>query len=137
MPDVTGITALDVGLGLAFVYLLFSVLCSAVQEAIAGMLDLRAKTLEQGLRNLLDDHGLPNIAGAPKDVTLTPPAPTRPADATSLTDELLGHGLIRTQYRASRIPFRSNRRGPSYLSSKTVALALSTSPRPNPPAKVS
>ena len=72
MPNLTGYAPLDIAIGLAFVYLLFSVLCSAVQEAIAGVLDWRAATLEKGLRNLLDDGGQPGTGGAPKTVTLVP-----------------------------------------------------------------
>ena len=34
MPNLTGITALDVAIGLTFVYLLFSLLCTVVVEGI-------------------------------------------------------------------------------------------------------
>ncbi|HEX4344011.1 MAG TPA: hypothetical protein VHZ31_00470 [Solirubrobacteraceae bacterium] len=138
MPNLTGNTALDVAIGLAFVYLLFSILCSAVQEAIAGMLDLRARTLEQGLVNMLDDPGSgPTCSGSGRARVAVPPPPApgaggatpsglaaeRGSDVPTLTNELLGHGLIRTQYRGSRVPGLS-RRGPSYISSQTFALAL-------------
>jgi hypothetical protein len=132
MLNLTGNTALDVAIGLSFVYLLFSILCSAVQEAIAGILDLRADTLEKGLRNLLDDDGEPGGGGAPKDVRAAAPSSSGPvpesaggpgASAPQLTDRLLGHGLVRTQYRAARW-LRRGRRGPSYIPSRTFALAL-------------
>ncbi len=42
MPSLTGNTGNKMAIGLSFIYLLFSVLCSAVQEAIAGVLDLRS-----------------------------------------------------------------------------------------------
>ncbi len=51
---------LDVIVGLAFVYLLLSLICSAIQEIIASILGWRAKTLKSGIANLLAD---PNIAG--------------------------------------------------------------------------
>ncbi len=146
MPSLTGNTAIDVAVGLAFVYLLFSVLCSAVQEAIAGLLDMRAATLEAGLRNMLEDNGKKGTAGAPirvrpveppeagpeagpaAAVTPVQPRPVDPADPSgkqiSLVDEILGHGLIRTTYTSSKLLFRRKRRGPSYIPSKTFALAL-------------
>lgn len=171
MPNLTGNTALDVAIGLAFVYLLFSILCAAVQEAIAGILDMRAATLERGLRNLLDDDGGVNEGGAPQPVGALPPAtpagapvvpppgpavavgagppaepvaaagagpPAAPAAAggaepppgpvaagsPTLSDQVLGHGLIRTMYKDSKLLFKRKRRGPSYISPNTFALAL-------------
>jgi hypothetical protein len=44
---------LDVILGLIFFYFLLSTLCATVQEWIAAVLQLRAKTLQKALRNLL------------------------------------------------------------------------------------
>lgn len=132
MPAVSGNTALDVAIGLAFVFLLFSVLCAAVQEFIAGIFDMRAATLERGLRNLLDDPGSANVGGAPAAVPPAP-APTAAAGAValppsprapSLAEQVLGHGLIRTLYKDSRVLFNRQRRGPSYIPSRSFALAL-------------
>ena len=53
MPDVSGLTALDVLIGLAFVYFLLSTVTSALTEAVAGVLQLRWKTLRRGLGELL------------------------------------------------------------------------------------
>ena len=53
-----GLPALDVLIGLFFLYFLLSIVCSAVQEAIAQIFSLRARTLEDGVRNLLGDEGL-------------------------------------------------------------------------------
>ncbi len=49
-------TALDVVLGLIFIYLLYSLLATIIQETIAQMLDLRAKMLIKAVRVLLDDR---------------------------------------------------------------------------------
>jgi hypothetical protein len=131
MPALTGNTALDVAIGLAFVYLLFSVLCAAVQEAIAGIFDLRASTLEKGLRNLLQDDGRKATGAAPAAVAgAAPPGAADPVTPEQgekpggLTDLLLSDGLIRTLYKQSALPFGSRRRGPSYIPSRTFALAL-------------
>ena len=55
MVDLTGMPALDLAIGLAFIFFLLSLLAATVQEFIAAMLGLRARTLEQGLRSLLED----------------------------------------------------------------------------------
>lgn len=52
--------ALQFGISLAFVYLLLSALCSAIQELIANLGKWRANTLEAGIKNLLQDEGLTN-----------------------------------------------------------------------------
>ena len=56
MPDITGTTALDVVIGLAFLFFLLSIVVSAVNELIASLLAWRAKNLEEGIRNLLGDE---------------------------------------------------------------------------------
>jgi len=137
MPALTGNTALDLAIGLAFVFLLFSVLCSAVQEGIASILDLRAKTLEKGLRTLLDDDGQSGTSGAPTAIAKVPGSAAGAAAATpetgkdwtpgSLTNEVLGQGLIRTTYKDAGPVlslFGRQRRGPSYIPAQTFALAL-------------
>ena len=53
MPDLTGMPPLDLAVGLAFIFLLLSLLASTIQEFIAALFGLRARTLEQGLRNML------------------------------------------------------------------------------------
>ena len=53
-----GSPILDVAIGMVFVYLLLSLLCSAANEAIEARLKNRAKSLELGIRNLLGDKGL-------------------------------------------------------------------------------
>jgi len=53
VPDLTGIPALDLAIGLAFIFLLLSLLASTIQEFIAAFFGLRARTLQEGLRNML------------------------------------------------------------------------------------
>ncbi len=48
----------EVALGLAAVYLVFSLLCSTLVEFIAGLLSLRGKQLERGIRYLVEDQQL-------------------------------------------------------------------------------
>ena len=70
---------LDVAIGMAFVYLLLSLLCSAVAEFIAGTLGLRAKNLEAGIRSLFSDGVGPR--------------------GNAFVREIYEHGLVRGLYR--------------------------------------
>ena len=49
-----GSTILEVATGVMFVYLLLSLLCSALGELIESFVRFRARDLERGIRNLLD-----------------------------------------------------------------------------------
>jgi hypothetical protein len=53
-----GSPILDVAIGLSFVFFLLSVIASAVGEGIASVLNLRGKTLEQGLKGMLKSGGV-------------------------------------------------------------------------------
>jgi hypothetical protein len=53
--NITSNAILDVVIGLAFFYFLLSIVCSAINEGIATVLNLRAKNLEKGIRQLLKD----------------------------------------------------------------------------------
>lgn len=53
----TGSIALDVVIGLVFVYLLYSLLATIIQEVVANVLSLRAATLEWAIKRMLDDEG--------------------------------------------------------------------------------
>ena len=44
---------IDVALGLVFVYVILSLLCSAVQEWVASVAGLRSKNLAAGIENLV------------------------------------------------------------------------------------
>lgn len=49
---------LEIAIGLIFIYLLFSLICSALSEIVAWALDLRARTLRGGIEILLADPKL-------------------------------------------------------------------------------
>jgi hypothetical protein len=51
-------SAVEVAIGLVFVYLIFSLFCSAIQEWIARLFALRASGLRNGLTELLHDKTL-------------------------------------------------------------------------------
>jgi len=48
----------DLAIGLSFIYLLLALVCSALNEAIAGVLNSRGKTLVKGIASLLQDPSL-------------------------------------------------------------------------------
>ena len=48
---------LDVTIGLVFLYLLLSLICTILNELVASFLGLRARNLEQGLAKLLESNG--------------------------------------------------------------------------------
>lgn len=56
----TGLVVLDIVIGLVFVYLLYSLLASIVQEGLANILGLRAKFLQKAIIRMLEDG---NIGG--------------------------------------------------------------------------
>src|SRR4051794_3986030 len=101
MPNLTGLPALDVAIGLSFIFLLLSLLASAVQELLANLFALRAKTLETGLRKMLADPAPAPGAGsvgvlAVKDKTGNVIQPD--GDERDLLFAVYTHPLIRTLY---------------------------------------
>ena len=61
--------ALEVIIGLAAMYLLLALICTILNEMMASFRNLRAKSLQEGLKTLLND---PKIAGLAQDVLSTP-----------------------------------------------------------------
>jgi hypothetical protein len=130
MPDLTGIPALDLAVGMSFVFLLLSLLASAVQEWIASLLALRASTLEKGLRSMLEkDTALPRGVSYPQT--------THGGAERNLVNDLYAHPLVRALYTETWWPLarsssaEGNARLPSYISPRTFALALSDTIAPN------
>jgi hypothetical protein len=88
----------EVVIGLAFLFFLLSVIASAVNEAIAGWMKLRAKTLEEGIKNLLTGSTHPSEEGQ------------------ELVDELYTNTLVNG--------YGKDKNKPSYLSSRSFRNAL-------------
>lgn len=107
------LTILEVAIGLVFIYLLLSLLCSAANEIVELLLKKRAIDLERGIRELLD-----------------------PASKTGRSDsvkEFYNHPLVNSlfsgKYEKSRIGNFVARKVlrtklPSYIPARTFALAL-------------
>jgi hypothetical protein len=73
-----GSSILDVAIGMAFIYLLLSLIASAVQEALASLVQARSANLEHGIRSLFSGGTL---------------------DGEPFVDLLYKHGLMRSLYR--------------------------------------
>jgi hypothetical protein len=52
VPNVSGNAALEILIGLFFLYFLLSIVCSAINEGVAALFNMRAKYLERGVRTL-------------------------------------------------------------------------------------
>ena len=126
--------ALDVAVGLALIYLVFSMLLSTVVEGVAGVLRLRARALENAIVRLIADpgrqkkivHYFVGIFGAEKTAQRSargrapPPAPLVPGavphhDPANLAQEVYEHPLVAGTGGKDR---------PSYLQAANFSTAL-------------
>ena len=89
---------LDVAIGMSFMYLLLSLFGSSLNELVAWVIGLRAKTLRAGLTTLLNDRSL-----------------------IGLTDRLYAHPLVKS---LSHKTDKNGQAVPSYIPASTFALAL-------------
>jgi len=114
-------TILDVAIGVVFIYLLLSILCSAASELIELVLKKRATDLERGIRELLQ----PGANGGAE--------PAEEAkDTKEIVRDLYNHPLINSlfvgRYERSGItsPARyiKGTKLPSYIPARNFALAL-------------
>ena len=105
-----GSEMLDIAIGMIFIYLLLSLICSAVNELIERQLKNRAGDLEQGIRELLDDK-----------------------DGTGLVSQLYQHGMVNGLFKGDyNVKDKSNL--PSYIPSRNFALAIMSIVAPKDPA---
>lgn len=129
MFDLTGLPALDVAIGLAFLYFLLSTVCAAFNEVIANVLGWRAKTLEDALRNLLDDPKVDRelrewvgFVGSEQEPTAEPRGDEASIPA-ALTPAVLDHWRVKALVRDPRSVVR-RRRLPSYVPPRAFSLAV-------------
>ncbi len=98
-----GMQTIDVAIGLVFIYLLLALICTGINELIAGWLDRRTKNLEIGIHNLLFE----------KNVTLIDPKDNVSKDLKTL---LFNHPMIRS--------LKEDGTNPSYIPPRVFALAV-------------
>jgi hypothetical protein len=104
-----GFPLLDTAIGLAFVYLLLSLICTSINEGLESLFRNRANDLESGVRNLLGDNiGSWWMSFLPW---------TNSIQSSSITREFYLHPLIRNLFlRETKLP--------SYIPSHNFALAI-------------
>lgn len=136
--DITA--AIDVAVGLVLMYLVLSLLCTTINESIASFFSLRANTLSAALHELIDnvnlkalfdDHGMVNgnkVAANGGKVKASP-ATSKTADLPDPKDSKQPETSAPTSL-WSRLTQSSE---PSYLSGRSVALALIGSIDPKNP----
>jgi hypothetical protein len=140
--DVTA--ALDIAAGLVLMYLVLSLLCTNVNEFIAGIFRLRANTLQAAMQQLIDDpnlktlfdnHGLIDGAkvaasGGAKQRTAATAATAAAAAASVVPPSIIAMlnpveaALPKVQGALSHWWNNTSPSYPSYLSGRNVALAL-------------
>src|SRR3954470_1049339 len=105
-----GSSSLEVATGLIFVFLLLSLLVTAVTELVAAVLNSRAKTLWKGIAALLED-------GASKSKL-----------AHTWTAKLYAHPILRTLFplevQGNEPELAPKGKGPSYIPARSFAIAL-------------
>jgi hypothetical protein len=122
-------SVIDVAIGLVFVFLLLSLVASAVKEGLEAIFKRRASDLERGIRELVGDVGESKKtdanSGDDKDNSDKKAADEKlPAEmvAASFVGSLYDHGLINSLF-AGKYGAKGTEL-PSYIPSKNFALAL-------------
>jgi hypothetical protein len=91
----SGFPVIDVVVGLAFLYLLFALACTTLNEVIAAVFDRRARMLRQGIEQLLGDKGLADaVYGHPSIVSLAKPHGTPGAGPSYIPAERFAAALV-------------------------------------------
>jgi hypothetical protein len=106
MDNLTGIPALDVLIGMAFLFFLLATVVAAVNEVIQTVLNARARTLTKGIKSLLNDDGAADAF----------------FDEWRIRRLAKPPGFVRRL--AQDVPFVAERRRPSYVPSRAFALTL-------------
>ncbi len=110
-----GSTILEVAIGLVFVFLFMSLICSAINEMIEAKLKNRATDLEKGIRELLMEPGVKNAVH----------------DKKGFVEQLYKHPLICGLFQGSydpkpitRLSYWTSTNLPSYIPNRNFAAAL-------------
>lgn len=114
------LTALEVALGLGFVYLVFSLVISRVNEAVAGVLQWRSKALEAGLHQLLTGRRRKEDLADVRAEAATEDAGRMFDDLRALSE--FDHPLL-SNLRQPRV-ITGRLRNPSYVAPQTFSLAV-------------
>jgi hypothetical protein len=114
-----GSPILDVAIGMIFVYLLLSLICSAANELIELILKGRARQLEEGLRELLHSQNTENLI---KRIYYRLKGRPQACKEETLVESIYYHPLNNSLFKGAYKPNSSKL--PSYIPSTNFALAL-------------
>jgi hypothetical protein len=134
-------TALEVAIGMALVYLLLSLFCTAINEAIAGILGSRAKNLKKGIESLFSQGLFKPQSSLSANGVMQGPVDDEPPAADeddgkeapsliSLAQALYDHGLVQSLYKSGSghnsfaLYNKLRTTLPSYIPSRTFSSAL-------------
>ena len=95
-----GSSILDTAIGIVFVFLLLSLIASTINELLLSLVNMRARDLVRGLKELLNS-----------------------SDGKGLVESLFNHGLIFGLFEGKYEPGKSSNL-PSYIPARSFALAL-------------
>ena len=121
-----GLPILEVAIGLSFIYLLLALICTAVNETIAGITRRRAGFLEKGIDSLIGDDLKKKLFDHPLIASLGPKKDAKPSYlpaskfALTLTDIVKGNGKDAGDAQALREGISSIRNGPLRTSLSAV-----------------
>jgi hypothetical protein len=123
-----GSSMLELALGMIFFYFLLSILCSHINELIAGFFNRRGKDLVKGVQDLLNYPPATGHTSAPsKDLPETASETTRlikqHVDQNQFGDLLLLHPLIQGLATQPLWPWQ-RKHTPDYIPDHTFSLAL-------------
>jgi hypothetical protein len=139
---VFGSSTLDVVIGLSYLFVMLSLVATAVREAVEALLKTRAIQLEQGIRMLLDETvtvAKPVVADAVKQTKAEVLATATDTAKDGMTDTLFRHPLLYSlfqgDYGAGKNALTSSfmsanvrpqfmSKLPAYIPSRSFALAL-------------
>jgi hypothetical protein len=122
MNGIFGSTVLDTAIGLVLVYLLLSLICTTINEWIAGVFKTRAKFLQQGIARLLAGQKLPALGGAEPTV--------------DLLKSFYSHPLVNSMVEVHDLNQPEKDTHPSYLDPRGFASVLMDLVTPNHPGTI-
>jgi hypothetical protein len=112
---------LEILAGLSFIYMVLSLVCTAANELVAQLINLRGKTLRTGLRTLIEGPETRSLIKRLRRRTTKVDSATRLDKASSPTVELYNHPLIAGLRPTSLL---AGSRLPSYIPPGTFAMVL-------------
>lgn len=119
-----GLEILDIVIGLTFIYLLLSLMATAIHEYLAAMRNKRGKELAKGIARLLDDIDGSNAL----DRAMAAVKARAEIDAETITERFYSHRLIRPLATRRgwimRLISGDQPRLPSYIPARTFAMAF-------------